>query len=176
MIRKVLIVFLSLALGHAACIAGVWQNAANASMAAPATMSFSSVAPMQTAGSTDLFHSSSFSHSRVASGHNYNSVTMQTLSLSARNLGNGTTADETLAMNRPRHVIIERDDDYDPEDGEGPLTPGYDPNDPFFTPVGDVPVLLLILLAALVTFFRTRKLKATQVAPVARETQEAITA
>lgn len=172
MIRKVLIVFLSLALGHVACIAGVWQNAANASMAAPATMSFSSVAPMQTADATDPFHSSSFSHSRVASGHNYNSMTIQTLSLSARNLGNGTTADETLAMNRPRRVIIDDDPDY----GTDYDTPGYDPNDPFFTPVGDVPVLLLILLAALVTFFRARKLQAAQVAPVARETQEAITA
>lgn len=103
-------------------------------------------------------------------------MTMQTLSLSARNLGNGTTADETLAMNRPRRVIIEGDDDYDPEPGEGPLTPSYDPNDPFFTPLGDVSVLLLIILAAMVTYLRACKLKAAQVASVARETQEAITA
>ncbi len=169
---KSLIVLISFLLtGHAACMAsGVWQNAVNTTVAAaeaPVVFGFNSVAPMQSAGTSDLFHTTSFSLNRFASGHNYNSMTMQTLSLSARNLGNGTTADEALEKNRPRRVI---------QDGDEPFKPSDELGDPSLQPIGEVPVLLLILLAALVTFFRTRKLQAAQVAPVARETQEAITA
>lgn len=54
--------------------------------------------------------------------------------------------------------------------------PGYDPNDPFHTPLGEVPVLLIIILAAMVTYLRSRKLKAaalTATLPTAEESQEA---
>ena len=43
----------------------------------------------------------------------------------------------------------------------------------FHTPIGEVPVLLLILLAALVTYIRARKLKAAQVAQELHDVQEA---
>lgn len=171
---KSLIVLISLLLtGHAACMAsGVWQNAVNTTVVAaeaPVVFGFNSVAPMQSAGTSDLFHTTSFSLNRFASGHNYNSLTFQTMSLSAWNLGDGMTADEALEKNRPRRVIQPGDDD--PE-----LKPGDELGDPSLQPIGEVPVLLLIILAAMVTYLRARKLKAAQVAPVARETQDAITA
>ena len=43
--------------------------------------------------------------------------------------------------------------------GGGGYRPGYDQGDPFHTPIGDVPLLLLILLATLVTYLRVRKLR-----------------
>lgn len=41
----------------------------------------------------------------------------------------------------------------------------------FHTPIGEVPVLLLIILAAMVTYLRARKLKAAYFAPTAEVTQ-----
>lgn len=152
---KSLIVLISLLLtGHAACMAsGVWQNAVNTTVVAaeaPVVFGFNSVAPMQSAGTSDLFHTTSFSLNRFASGHNYNSLTFQTMSLSAWNLGDGMTADEALEKNRPRRVI---------QDGDGEFKPSDELGDPSLQPIGEVPVLLLILLATLVTYLRVRKIR-----------------
>lgn len=152
---KSLIVLISLLLtGHAACMAsGVWQNAVNTTVVAaeaPVVFGFNSAAPMQSASTSDLFHTTSFSLNRFASGHNYNSLTFQTMSLSAWNLGDGMTADEALEKNRPRRVI---------QDGDEPLKPSDELGDPSLQPIGEVPVLLLILLAALVTYLRVRKIR-----------------
>lgn len=76
-----------------------------------------------------------------------------TIPMAAKDISGG----ETLEDDEPIYAVIRR-----ALGGEEGLRPGYDPEDPFHTPVGEVPVALLILLAAMVTYLRARKIKATQ--------------
>lgn len=59
--------------------------------------------------------------------------------LLARNVEGGMTADQTLQKIAPRRVIIDGDDDLRPTD----------PTDPYLTPVGDIPWLIIGLLCLL---------------------------
>lgn len=72
--------------------------------------------------------------------------------LMARNVEGGMTSDQTLAMMSPRRVIINDDDD---ESGYGndDLRP-TDPNDPYFTPIGDTPWVMMGLLCLLFVAIR----------------------
>lgn len=72
--------------------------------------------------------------------------------LMARNVEGGMTADQTLAMMSPRRVIINDDDD---ESGYGndDLRP-TDPSDPYFTPIGDTPWVMMGLLCLLFVAIR----------------------
>lgn len=85
------------------------------------------------------------------------------VSLAARSLQGGMTAEQGLKAYAPRRVIIDDDDDYNQDPGEDPLNPGYNPNDPFLSPVGDAPGWLLLCCAvyAACCLFRRRKLRAT---------------
>ncbi len=67
--------------------------------------------------------------------------------LLARNVEGGMTADQTLQKIAPRRVII-NDDDDDSGYGNDDLRP-TDPSDPYFTPVGDIPWLIIGLLCLL---------------------------
>ena len=67
--------------------------------------------------------------------------------LLARNVEGGMTSDQTLAKMSPRRVII-NDDDDDSGYGDENLRP-TDPTDPYFTPVGDIPWLIIGLLCLL---------------------------
>lgn len=72
------------------------------------------------------------------------SIAYTPMPLAARNIQDGMTAEQGLRASMPRRVIINDGDegDYGNEDPR----PGYDPQDPFFTPVGDVPWFLILLL------------------------------
>ena len=72
-----------------------------------------------------------------------NPIAMASMPVAAREVENGTTADETYARIQ-RRVII-GGDDYDPDPGEDPLNPGKDHADPFFPPEGDAPLPLCLL-------------------------------
>ena len=72
--------------------------------------------------------------------------------LMARNVEGGMTADQTLAMMSPRRVII-NDDDDDSGYGNDDLRP-TDPSDPYFTPIGDIPWLIMGLLCLLFVAIR----------------------
>ena len=87
-------------------------------------------------------------------------IAMASMPVAAREVENGMTSDETYARIRRRVIIGGGDDDYDPDPVEDPLNPGRDPSDPFFTPVGDalLPLLLMAMAFALFTAAR-RKVK-----------------
>ena len=72
-------------------------------------------------------------------------MAVSSMPLAARNVAGGMTADQTMRSFSPRKAIIHDDDD----DGYGDddLRPGYDPNDPFATPLTDTPWSLMTLLA-----------------------------
>lgn len=62
---------------------------------------------------------------------------------------------ESALTYRPRRVIINDGDDGDyGDDGDDPR-PGYDPQDPF-TPVGDIPLPLMLLFACLFLLYKLR--------------------
>lgn len=66
--------------------------------------------------------------------------------LAARSIEGGLTSDQTLRMLSPRRTII-HDGDGEDDYGDDDLRPDYDPDDPYFTPVGDTPWLFLLALA-----------------------------
>lgn len=72
-------------------------------------------------------------------------MTVSSMPLAARNVAGGMTSEQTMQMFSPRRAIIHDDDD----DGYGDddLRPGYDPNDPFATPLTDTPWMIMALLA-----------------------------
>lgn len=72
--------------------------------------------------------------------------------LLARNVEGGMTAEQTLQKIAPRRVII-NDDDDDSGYGNDDLRP-TDPTDPYFTPVGDIPWLIIGLLCLLFVAIR----------------------
>jgi hypothetical protein len=83
---------------------------------------------------------------------NYNSTTaslaITTLPLAARNLQEGMSAEQGLRAGTPRRTIIHDgggEDNY----GDDNLRPSTNPTDPFFTPVGSMPWLWMLLIAAL---------------------------
>ena len=76
------------------------------------------------------------------------SLAMTTLPLAVRNLKEGMTAEEGLHAGTPRRTIIHDgggEDNY----GDDNLRPNTNPTDPFFTPIGSMPWLWMLLLAAL---------------------------
>ena len=85
-----------------------------------------------------------------------------TVPMAAKYIGDGETLEEDDYY-EPRRKVI----------GGGGYRPDYDPEDPFHTPVGDVPVMLLIVFAAIATYLRYRKLKADQLVPTAQAAQPA---
>ena len=82
--------------------------------------------------------------------------------MAAKYIGGGETLEDDEYYEQRRRVI-----------GGGGYRPDYDPEDPFHTPVGDVPVMLLIVFAAMATYLRYRKLKAAQLVPTAQAAQPA---
>lgn len=169
MIRRILIWVIALTLlGHINCMANGFSSAANHSKL-PAYR-FASVAPMHTSGTHERLLSNSSTPFRKSTSsaayriYDLGEATLGTISLAARDLENGTTADETLVKITPRRVISPGDEEYRPD---------YDLDDPFLTPVGDVPVMLLIVFAAMATYLRYRKLKAAQLVPTAQAAQPA---
>ena len=73
------------------------------------------------------------------------SLPVATIPLAARSIQDGMTAEQGLRAAMPRRVII--DDSGGSNDyGDDPLHPDYDPDDPFLTPVGDIPWIFLLLL------------------------------
>ena len=72
--------------------------------------------------------------------------------LMARNVEGGMTADQTLAMMSPRRVII-NDGDEDSGYGDDDLRP-TNPSDPYFTPIGDTPWVMMGLLCLLFVAIR----------------------
>ena len=72
------------------------------------------------------------------------SLAVTSMPLAARNLQDGMTAEQGIRAAMPRRTIINDDDNEGY--GDDDLRPGYDPNDPFFTPVGDIPWIFLLLL------------------------------
>lgn len=76
-----------------------------------------------------------------------------TVPMAAQSVGGGTTTvddEEEVTYSMMRRAL---------GGGSGGYRPGYDPGDPFHTPLGEIPVLLLILAAAGVTYFRVRKMR-----------------
>ena len=159
MIRRILIWVVALTLlGHINCMANGFSSAANHSKL-PAYR-FASVAPMHTSSTHERLLSNSsvpFETSTSSAAYRIYCIsevsTFGTHSLTTRDLGDVKTADETLGRNTPRRVISDGDEDLHPE---------YELNDPSLAPVGEVPLALLILLAAMVTYLRARKIKATK--------------
>lgn len=72
-------------------------------------------------------------------------MTTSSMPLAARNVAGGMTADQTMRSFSPRKAIIHDDDDDDGY-GDDDLRPGYNPNDPFATPLTDTPWLIILLL------------------------------
>lgn len=81
----------------------------------------------------------------MRSSSDYYAPRQSSIPLAARNLQGGTMADQTIGRSGPRRVIIDDDDDYSGDDWQRPS----DPNDPYFTPVGDIPWLLMLVLCML---------------------------
>ena len=81
-------------------------------------------------------------------------VSFSTIPLTARRVEGGMTSEQTISMVAARRVIIHDNDD----DGYGDenLRPGYDPNDPFGTPIGETPFILFELMAAAYVALRKR--------------------
>lgn len=147
----ILFIFLTL-LGNIPCMADAWQDANSRAARSASGYRFSSVATMPTSGAQERFRTNS---SAAYSARPYRqsfptysiceSGIAENISLSARNLQGGTMADQTIGRSGPRRVIIDDDDDYSGDDWQRPT----DPNDPYFTPIGDVPWLFLIFLCLL---------------------------
>lgn len=74
-----------------------------------------------------------------------------TVPMAAKSIGGGETLAGAESGYRPMRRVIRGDDDN--------LRPGYDREDPFSTPVGDMPLLLLVILAAIAAGVRMRKVK-----------------
>ena len=72
-------------------------------------------------------------------------MAVSSIPLAARNLQDGMMAEQGLRAGMPRRTIIQ-DGSGDDLYGDENLRPGTDPQDPFFTPVGDIPWLLMLLL------------------------------
>lgn len=168
MSSKTLIVVISLTLlGNTPCMADAWKNANSRSTS---EYRFSSVATVQTGGARGLFLTNSWKDYNTKPSQSFEMHTIfesgmaENISLMARNLEDGMTADEAMAKVSPRRVIGTGDED---------LKPGYDLTDPSLMPVGDVPVMLLIVFAAMATYLRYRKLKAAQLVPTAQAAQPA---
>lgn len=66
--------------------------------------------------------------------------------MAARSIISGTTVDDYDAEMARRRVI-----------GDSSFRPDYDPNDPFHTPVGDIPWLLFVVLSLFYIARRTRR-------------------
>lgn len=84
-------------------------------------------------------------------------LAVQPIPLLAREVEGGMTAEQTLAKISPRRVVINDDDD----DGYGDevLRPN-DPNDPYLTPVGDIPwglMAALCILSVGISALRSRR-------------------
>ena len=166
--NRLLILFISLTLlGNIPCMADAWQDANSRAARSASGYGFSSVATMPTSSAQERFRTnSSAAYSAQSPRRSFprysicESGIAENISLMARSLENGMTADEALAKNGPRRTII-NDDDYGDDDNR----PGYDPNDPFFTPVGDIPWPLIALLCTLlagITMLRIRRKQVKQ--------------
>ena len=88
-----------------------------------------------------------------------NALAYSAIPLAARSVQGGITADEGIQMRMARRAIIDGDPDYDPESGEDPLNPGYNPTDPFLTPIGDANWLLILLSAMYAVYGLLRRRK-----------------
>ena len=143
MIRKIWIWVVALTLlWHIDCIANDFSRPANSSIIPK--YGFSSEAPMHTYSTNERLQSNSsvpFGTSTSSAAYRIYSIsevsTFDTHSLTIQDLGDGTTADETLGRRTPRRVISNGDEEY---------RPGYDITDPYLTPVGEVPVALIVML------------------------------
>lgn len=95
------------------------------------------------------FQMNSTSH-YVQHGAIQESVTPQmmvsSIPIAARNVAGGMTSDQTMPMFSPRKAIIHDDDDDDGY-GDENLHPGYNPTNPFATPLTDTPWMIMALLA-----------------------------
>lgn len=162
MSSKTLILVISLTLlGNIPCMADVWQNANNRPMSSASGYKFSSVATMHTSDARERFRSST---SAAYSTHSYRqsfpthsiceSGIPENITLMARSLENGMTADEALAKNGPRRVIGSGDED---------LKPDYDLEDPSLAPVGEIPWGLMALLCTLFAGITTARIRRKQV-------------
>ena len=74
-------------------------------------------------------------------------LAVSSMPLVARSVEGGMTSEQTYARISPRRAIITGDDDYGDEPGLNPNDQGGGMSDPFFTPVGDIPWALMLLLA-----------------------------
>lgn len=83
-------------------------------------------------------------------------LAVSSIPLTARSVEGGMTSEQTYARIAPRRAII-GGGDYDPEPGEEPLNPGHQPSDPFFTPVGNTPWFLILLLSMAYAAVRTAR-------------------
>lgn len=83
-------------------------------------------------------------------------LAVNTARTAAENVTGGVTAEQTYARIAPRRAII-GGGDYDPEPGEEPLNPGHQPSDPFFTPIGKTPWLLILFLSMAYATARTAR-------------------
>lgn len=85
--------------------------------------------------------------SSLAMASSVTAIAVNTMPLAARNVEGGITSEQSIRFFTRRAIIIDDgdDDDYGDDDDLRP----HDPNDPFHTPVGDIPWLLMLALAAL---------------------------
>ena len=92
-----------------------------------------------------------------------NALAYTTIPLAARSVQGGITADQGMTQRAIRRSIIVDGDDYNQDPTEDPLNPGYNPNDPFLSPLGDANGVLLLLCAmyAAYSFLRRRKQNGT---------------
>ena len=98
-------------------------------------------------------------NSSLAMASSVTAIAVNTMPLAARNVEGGITSEQSIRFLSRRAIIIDDggdDDDYGDDDDLRP----HDPNDPFHTPVGDIPCLLMLALATLSiaskTFLRKR--------------------
>lgn len=92
------------------------------------------------------------------SSSDYYAPRQSSIPLAARNLQGGTMADQTIGRSGPRRTII-YDDDYGDEGENENLHPDNPPLDPYFTPVGDIPWLLMLVLCMLSACASARRSK-----------------
>ena len=82
-------------------------------------------------------------------------LALTSIPLAARYLQDGMTAEQELRAATPRRTTLQ-EGNGDKAYGTGSQPP-YDPTDPFFTPVGDVPwVFILLLLICFASILRRR--------------------
>ena len=79
--------------------------------------------------------------------------------LAAEELQGGVTINDHGSRTGIRKIISDDDDDLSDEEKEGP---GYDPadpqgDDPIYGPIGQVPIIFLLLLIAIYAFYHRRK-------------------